>query len=505
MKKLVCLFCCMLGFVLTFAQTTTRDKVNAVLQKKGEAKLLIKAQEQDLELLARTVSLDYRYGEEYLAYVNKKQFERFCETGLDYRLFEDNGPKTVLMAETTDEMLSWNRYPVYGIYVEMMQDFARQYGTLCRLDTIGFSTDNRLILALACGSDVHSDQGKPKFFYSSSIHGDELLGMIMLLRLADHLLGSYQTDASARRILDSIDLFICPLANPDGAYGWNENSVTGARRYNANYVDLNRNFPDPVYGAHSDNEEYQDETLAFMDYAKKNRFDISINIHGGAEVCNYPWDCWPTDERTHPDREWFRKICSSFIDSVRVYAPSAYFTGINPEGMTDGSDWYNVFGGRQDYHNWFLRCRELTLEISNTKTPSSDMLTTYWDYLKGYQGLLGFGLEEPYISMKVYLEGGQCVLMKNIVSGHIYRTKFPYRINGLEYVYNKFMIAELLLPQRMKDYIHTYYRQAIGLAYPQACSLLEENKSYLMDLKAYYQSIFISDFQKIYEMNACFY
>ena len=107
--------------------------------------------------------------------------------------------------------------------------------------------------------------------------------------------------------------------------------------------------------------------------------------------------------------------------------------------------------------------------------------------------------------MKVYLEGGQCVLMKNIVSGHIYRTKFPYRINGLEYVYNKFMIAELLLPQRMKDYIHTYYRQAIGLAYPQACSLLEENKSYLMDLKAYYQSIFISDFQKIYEMNACFY
>ena len=388
MRKLACLFCCMLGFVLSFAQTTTRDKVNAVLQKKGEAKLLIKAQEEDLELLARTVSLDYRHGEEYLAYVNEKQFERFCETGLDYRLFEDNGPKTVLMAETTDEMLSWNRYPVYGIYVEMMQDFARQYGTLCRLDTIGFSTDDRLILALACGSNVHSDQGKPKFFYSSSIHGDELLGMIMLLRLADHLLGSYQTDASARLILDSIDLFICPLANPDGAYGWNENSVTGARRYNANYVDLNRNFPDPVYGAHSDNEEYQDETLAFMDYAKKNRFDVSINIHGGAEVCNYPWDCWPTDERTHPDREWFRKICSSFIDSVRIHAPSAYFTGINPEGMTDGSDWYNVFGGRQDYHNWFLRCRELTLEISNTKTPSSDMLTTYWDYLKG--GLVSF-------------------------------------------------------------------------------------------------------------------
>lgn len=128
----------------------------------------------------------------------------------------------------------------------------------------------------------------------------------------------------------------------------------------------------------------------------------------------------------------------------------------------------------------------------------------YWDYLKGYQGLLGFGLEEPYISMKVYLEGGQCVLMKNIVTGHIYRTKFPYRVNGLEYVYNKFMITELFLPQRMKDYIHAHYRQAIGDAYPKACSLLEENRPFLMDLKAYYQSIFISDFQKIYKMNHSF-
>ena len=36
----------------------------------------------------------------------------------------------------------------------------------------------------------------------------------------------------------------------------------------------------------------------------------------------------------------------------------------------------------------------------------------YWDRLKGFQGLLGFGLEEAYISIKAYLEGGCCLLMK---------------------------------------------------------------------------------------------
>lgn len=125
----------------------------------------------------------------------------------------------------------------------------------------------------------------------------------------------------------------------------------------------------------------------------------------------------------------------------------------------------------------------------------------YWDYLKGYKGLLGFGLEEPYISMKAYMEGGNCLLMKNIVVGHIYRTKFPYRVNGLEYVYNKLMIADMFLPNELKNYIRNHCQQSMKKDYQQVLELLDRQKEELAELKEYYNTIFTRSFLDFYEYN----
>ncbi len=125
----------------------------------------------------------------------------------------------------------------------------------------------------------------------------------------------------------------------------------------------------------------------------------------------------------------------------------------------------------------------------------------YWDYLKGYKGLLGFGLEEPYISMKAYMEGGNCMLMKNIVVGHIYRTKFPYRVNGLEYVYNKLMLADMLLPDELKEFVYNYCEQNAKSSFPQILELLEKYKDELAVLKKYYNSIFTRNFLDFYKYN----
>ena len=45
-------------------------------------------------------------------------------------------------------------------------------------------------------------------------------------------------------------------------------SVDGATRFNANQVDLNRNFPDPVKGDHPDSYIWQTETVAMMEFMK---------------------------------------------------------------------------------------------------------------------------------------------------------------------------------------------------------------------------------------------
>lgn len=58
-------------------------------------------------------------------------------------------------------------------------------------------------------------------------------------------------------------------------------------RNNANTFDLNRNFPD-IFHPHS--KPLQPETKAIMDWLKSVPFVMSLGLHGGTLVANYPFD-----------------------------------------------------------------------------------------------------------------------------------------------------------------------------------------------------------------------
>ncbi|MCK7536337.1 MAG: hypothetical protein MZV63_37830 [Marinilabiliales bacterium] len=85
---------------------------------------------------------------------------------------------------------------------------------------------------------------EPEVFYTSTIHGDETAGFILMLRLADYLLKNYNTDSRVKDLVDNLEIWINPLANPDGTYR-SGNYIISPVRFNANGYDLNRNFPDP--------------------------------------------------------------------------------------------------------------------------------------------------------------------------------------------------------------------------------------------------------------------
>ena len=63
-------------------------------------------------------------------------------------------------------------------------------------------------------------------------------------------------------------------------------------RYNASWVDLNRNYPHPQDGMHPDGNSWQQETKIFMGLADSINFSLAANLHGGTELVNYPWDTW---------------------------------------------------------------------------------------------------------------------------------------------------------------------------------------------------------------------
>ncbi len=271
----------------------------------------------------------------------------------------------------------WEYYPTYSTFVTYMQQTAKDHSDICRLDTIGTSINNRLILCLKISSEPNSNLNKPKFFYSAAIHGNELTGSVMLLRLIDSLINNPELIITS----NLPDIYICPFANPDGTWHGGNDNVKNAIRYNANYVDLNRNFPDIRSNTNSDGELQQKETTAFIEYQNKERFNMSCNIHTGSEVFNYPWDTYRSNQKTHADKIWFDSLGENFVKHLQNDY-SNYFTDVNNNGVVNGGDWYVIYGSRQDWSTYFAHCREITLEISMDYMPKESLLNDYWYRLK---------------------------------------------------------------------------------------------------------------------------
>ncbi len=347
----------------------------------------------EIKKLTNIISIDNYKNGEIIAYANQKEFDYFISLGYKYELLPHPSlGKALTMATTVAEMADWDRYPTYDVYIEMMHKFASDYPTLCQVENIGTSVDGRALLALKISDNVTQHEAEPEFFYTSSMHGDETTGFVLLLRLADWLLSNYGTNSEASYIVDNFELYINPAANPDGTYTNDNNTITGATRSNANYIDINRNFSDPRAGEHPDGNVWQAETQAMMNFAEEHHFVMSANFHGGIELANYPWDTWTSSTNKHADDNWWYKVSQNYADTCQSNSPTGYFDDYG--GVTNGGDWYVISGGRQDYMNYFNHCREVTLEISSTKSPSAETLPDYWNYNK--QAILDYIKETEY-------------------------------------------------------------------------------------------------------------
>lgn len=332
------------------------------------------------------------------AYANKTEFANFLSRNIPWEpLAESAVPKAYTMATTTAQMASWDRYPVYSVYEQMMANFASTYPSLCNLDTILAATpDGHKILVLKISDNVNATENEPRFLYTSSIHGDETTGFILTLRLANYLLSNYGVISRVTDMVNNLEIWICPLANPDGTYNGGDNTIGSdpvAIRYNSNGVDLNRNYPDPRTGANPDGNSYQPETQAFMNFAALHHFTMAANFHGGAEVMNYPWDTWTTSGNPNAMASWWERVCTAYVDTSRL-VDGTYMTDTYSDGVTEGGDWYVITGGRQDFMNYYQYCREVTMEIDGEKTTQTQNLNAAWN--RNWRGLLNLLQESRY-------------------------------------------------------------------------------------------------------------
>lgn len=359
-----------------FAQKSQQE-LNQLMHERNEYYFTFELTGNDnLPQVAQMISVDRVDGNVVTAYANNKEFTAFQKLGYDITL--QTPPSMLVKAEMWDgsnrAAYDWDQYPTYEAYEAMMYQFATDHPDKCEIIELGTLPSNRKILIAHINNG--SGEGKPKFLYTSTIHGDETTGWILMLRFIDYILEN-PTLPECANILNNVDLYVGPNTNPDGTYHGGNSTVNGATRYNANNVDMNRNYPDPHGSAHPDGEEYQQETLWFMQLAEDNNFVMGANYHGGAEVMNYPWDNTYT---LHADDQWYQLISHEYADLCHQ-VNSNYMTDYN-NGVTNGAQWYMIGGGRQDYMNGYANCRELTIECSNTKLPSGSQLPNFWNINK---------------------------------------------------------------------------------------------------------------------------
>lgn len=347
--------------------------------------------------------------------IGSKEYGSFLSLGYPFTIV--SGSKaSVKMAHTYQQLASaWDRYPTYSTYLATMDTFQSKHPDICHIETIlGNTAANHKILVAHISNDLQNRGNKPAFFYTSTMHGDEVTGYYLMLRLIDYLLSNYDSDPQVQNIVNNVDLWICPLENPDGTYRNHNDSLNESpysTRYNYAEDDLNRSYP--IAGQNNNNTNYPAEVQAMMEFGTQHHFTMSANLHGGAEVFNYPWDTWESMDKLHADDSWWNYIGHNFANTC--HSQSYWYFQDMYGGVTEGGDWYTITGSRQDYFTYFQNCREVTLEVSSDKVVSSRNLYKYWNYtrkalldyieesLNGFRGIVTDTITGLPVEAKVFV------------------------------------------------------------------------------------------------------
>ena len=261
------------------------------------------------------------------------------ELGLRYRVLVPDVQAWV-------RSLKQGPYHTWEEVVDTMEWAASQFPQICRLDTLGFSVEGRPILAWLISDNPDQPEPEPRVRVMGNIHGDEVIGCEIPLRFGLWVLENYSSDPQVRALVDSLEIWVVPVMNPDGH--------VNDTRYNANGVDLNRDqgyfwggeggSPSPIS---------QVESRAYYAHLVRTAPSLEFVYHSVAQYVNYPWDWTPVDP---PDSQFI-------IQEAEAYANLA---GLQ---ITNGYDWYQVTGSVQDHSEGVAGVLAYTIE---TDQPSDE-------------------------------------------------------------------------------------------------------------------------------------
>ena len=243
------------------------------------------------------------------------------------------------------------------------------YPELLRYESIGLSVQGRDLWVAKVSDNVNSDESEIEVKYISTMHGNEPVGTENCMRFINELLTEYTTDPELGELMSNYEMWFLPMMNPDGN--------AAGQRWNANGVDLNRDFPDRINDSVNTTAGRQIEVAHVMNWSALHNFVLSANFHTGTVVVNYPWDGNTSGQYVYtatPEDALFVHLSLRYA----VYNSPMYNSPEFPNGITNGADWYVIYGGMQDWNYVWMGDKEVTIELSNAQPPDTNQLESLW-------------------------------------------------------------------------------------------------------------------------------
>ncbi|CAF0724065.1 unnamed protein product [Rotaria sp. Silwood1] len=411
-------------------------------------------------------------------------------TLIDRQRFKIQFSLSLILLSTLTNNHAYNfHYYNYSQMTDFLHDIANRYSSKAALYEIGKTQGGRSLWAIALSSYAPNKHIllRPEVKYIGNMHGNEIIGLQLLLYLIEYLLTS--NDNQVIELMSRSRIWIMPSMNPDGlALSQYGDCSTTTGRFTLNNIDLNRDFPDYL-GAQLSSSMRTLETNAIISWLRDVPFVLSANFHGGAFIINIPYDRYYVGKISiSSDDDIYQTIARSYAN--RILGTKRYCNLKNDEIGTviRGADWYEIIGSMQDYGYLNYGTIEMTMEISCCKYPNYNLLFSYWNYnrdamiellfqaQRGVKGLVLNEYHQPIPFTQIMIDNRRPVVnvtplgeFWRILLPGIYTLKVFYR--GYEIYRQQIVINNSYVPSNLNiiipqlTYIH-YTNRPIQLLSP---------------------------------------
>lgn len=229
---------------------------------------------------------------------------------------------------------------------------------------IGSTLDGRTIDALHVVTAA-GDADKVPMLINATQHAREWISAMSATCIADRLVRGYDTDPKVRAFVDSTDLWIVPVVNPDGyQHSWASDRYWRKNRRGGFGVDLNRNWSVAWGGAGSSANKRSDiyrgdrpfsenETSALRTLVKDKGIRLHVDLHAYGQLVLFPWT-W-TDKKAD-DHARFAAVGDDVASAIYAQHQNKY-------RLMRGVELYPAAGTMTDWMYGEAQATSFTIEL----------------------------------------------------------------------------------------------------------------------------------------------